>query len=98
MEHLQRAGYRQFDLFTSFYFVMVTFSTVGKTDAEEMIGGFRVWRLVPRLVVVSNVCGDFNRGGLCCFAIKGKSTFIFFVSCLSLPVDRYKPPSFRSKA
>uniref|UniRef100_A0A914CMS7 Uncharacterized protein n=2 Tax=Acrobeloides nanus TaxID=290746 RepID=A0A914CMS7_9BILA len=32
MEHLQRAGKRQFDLFTSFYFVMVTFSTVGYGD------------------------------------------------------------------
>ena len=30
IQHLQRAGERQFDLFTSFYFVMVTFSTVGK--------------------------------------------------------------------
>ncbi|KAK5978953.1 hypothetical protein GCK32_019178 [Trichostrongylus colubriformis] len=32
IEHLQRAGERQFDLFTSFYFVMVTFSTVGYGD------------------------------------------------------------------
>lgn len=32
IEHLQRAGDRQFDLFTSFYFVMVTFSTVGYGD------------------------------------------------------------------
>ncbi|KJH44789.1 Calcium-activated BK potassium channel alpha subunit [Dictyocaulus viviparus] len=32
IEHLQRAGGRQFDLFTSFYFVMVTFSTVGYGD------------------------------------------------------------------
>ncbi|WKY14358.1 hypothetical protein Q1695_000143 [Nippostrongylus brasiliensis] len=32
IEHLQRAGDRQFDLFTSLYFVMVTFSTVGYGD------------------------------------------------------------------
>lgn len=32
MEHLQRAGTRKFDLFTSFYFVMVTFSTVGSLE------------------------------------------------------------------
>ncbi|VDK73290.1 unnamed protein product [Litomosoides sigmodontis] len=32
IEHLQRSGERRFDLFTSFYFVMVTFSTVGYGD------------------------------------------------------------------
>uniref|UniRef100_A0AC34RS35 Potassium channel domain-containing protein n=1 Tax=Panagrolaimus sp. JU765 TaxID=591449 RepID=A0AC34RS35_9BILA len=32
MEHLQRSGEKQMDLFTSFYFVMVTFSTVGYGD------------------------------------------------------------------
>uniref|UniRef100_A0A915C207 Potassium channel subfamily T member 2 n=1 Tax=Parascaris univalens TaxID=6257 RepID=A0A915C207_PARUN len=32
MQHLQRGGDRQFDLFTSFYFVIVTFSTVGYGD------------------------------------------------------------------
>uniref|UniRef100_A0A914CQI0 RCK N-terminal domain-containing protein n=2 Tax=Acrobeloides nanus TaxID=290746 RepID=A0A914CQI0_9BILA len=32
MEHLQRAGSRHFDLFNSFYFIMVTFSTVGYGD------------------------------------------------------------------
>uniref|UniRef100_A0A914Z7I9 Potassium channel domain-containing protein n=1 Tax=Panagrolaimus superbus TaxID=310955 RepID=A0A914Z7I9_9BILA len=31
-EHLQRSGLRRLDLFTSFYFVMVTFSTVGYGD------------------------------------------------------------------
>ena len=32
IEHLQRSGYRRLDLFNSFYFVMVTFSTVGYGD------------------------------------------------------------------
>lgn len=32
IQHLQRAGEKQFDLFTSFYFVIVTFSTVGKAN------------------------------------------------------------------
>ena len=32
IEHLQRAGQRQFGLFNSLYFVMVTFSTVGYGD------------------------------------------------------------------
>ncbi|ULT80895.1 hypothetical protein L3Y34_011046 [Caenorhabditis briggsae] len=32
IEHLQRARAKQIDLFTSFYFVMVTFSTVGYGD------------------------------------------------------------------
>uniref|UniRef100_A0A914E3X5 Calcium-activated potassium channel BK alpha subunit domain-containing protein n=1 Tax=Acrobeloides nanus TaxID=290746 RepID=A0A914E3X5_9BILA len=36
MEHLQRAGKRQFDLFTSFYFVIVTFSTV-EEDLERVL-------------------------------------------------------------
>lgn len=32
IEHLQRARGKRIDLFTSFYFVMVTFSTVGYGD------------------------------------------------------------------
>uniref|UniRef100_A0A914CRW8 Potassium channel subfamily T member 1 n=1 Tax=Acrobeloides nanus TaxID=290746 RepID=A0A914CRW8_9BILA len=45
MEHLQRAGSRHFDLFNSFYFIMVTFSTVGYGDFYP-----DVW--VSRLFVV----------------------------------------------
>ncbi|VDM80860.1 unnamed protein product [Strongylus vulgaris] len=49
IEHLQRGGDRQFDLFTSFYFVMVTFSTVGYGDWYP-----DTW--MSRLCVVSFIC------------------------------------------
>ncbi|EYC20548.1 hypothetical protein Y032_0021g271 [Ancylostoma ceylanicum] len=49
IEHLQRGGERQFDLFTSFYFVMVTFSTVGYGDWYP-----DTW--MSRLCVVSFIC------------------------------------------
>ncbi|KIH61075.1 Calcium-activated BK potassium channel alpha subunit [Ancylostoma duodenale] len=45
----QRGGERQFDLFTSFYFVMVTFSTVGYGDWYP-----DTW--MSRLCVVSFIC------------------------------------------
>ncbi|OZC08664.1 hypothetical protein X798_04345 [Onchocerca flexuosa] len=52
IEHLQRAGERRFDLFTSFYFVMVTFSTVGYGDWYP-----DTW--MSRLFVVILICIAF---------------------------------------
>uniref|UniRef100_A0A915Q1H6 Potassium channel domain-containing protein n=1 Tax=Setaria digitata TaxID=48799 RepID=A0A915Q1H6_9BILA len=52
IEHLQRAGERRFDLFTSFYFVMVTFSTVGYGDWYP-----DTW--MSRLFVVVLICIAF---------------------------------------
>ncbi|VDK58488.1 unnamed protein product [Anisakis simplex] len=49
MQHLQRGGDRQFDLFTSFYFVVVTFSTVGYGDCYP-----DTW--MSRLFVVALIC------------------------------------------
>ncbi|KHN80504.1 Potassium channel subfamily T member 2 [Toxocara canis] len=49
MQHLQRGGERQFDLFTSFYFVIVTFSTVGYGDCYP-----DTW--MSRLFVVILIC------------------------------------------
>ncbi|MFH4974553.1 hypothetical protein AB6A40_001262 [Gnathostoma spinigerum] len=53
MEHLQRAGQRHFDLFTSLYFVMVTFSTVGYGDLYP-----DTW--MSRLYVISLICIAFG--------------------------------------
>ncbi|VBB31245.1 unnamed protein product [Acanthocheilonema viteae] len=52
IEHLQRSGERQFDLFTSFYFVMVTFSTVGYGDYYP-----ETW--MSKLFVVVLICIAF---------------------------------------
>uniref|UniRef100_A0A158Q6W7 Potassium channel subfamily T member 1 n=1 Tax=Elaeophora elaphi TaxID=1147741 RepID=A0A158Q6W7_9BILA len=52
IEHLQRSGERRFDLFTSFYFVMVTFSTVGYGDWYP-----DTW--MSRLFVVVLICIAF---------------------------------------
>uniref|UniRef100_A0A914C8I7 RCK N-terminal domain-containing protein n=1 Tax=Acrobeloides nanus TaxID=290746 RepID=A0A914C8I7_9BILA len=53
IQHLQRAGEQQFDLFTSFYFVMVTFSTVGYGDCYP-----DTW--MSRLYVVILICVAFG--------------------------------------
>ncbi|CAG9536774.1 unnamed protein product [Cercopithifilaria johnstoni] len=52
IEHLQRSGERRFDLFTSFYFVIVTFSTVGYGDWYP-----DTW--MSRLFVVILICIAF---------------------------------------
>ncbi|VDN58405.1 unnamed protein product [Dracunculus medinensis] len=52
IEHLQRGGDRQFDLFTSFYFVIVTFSTVGYGDWYP-----DTW--MSRLYVIILICVAF---------------------------------------
>ncbi|CAI4228796.1 unnamed protein product [Auanema sp. JU1783] len=49
IEHFQRGGGRKFDLFTSFYFVMVTLSTVG-------YGDFYPDNWMSRLCVVILIC------------------------------------------
>lgn len=66
MEHLQRAGKRQFDLFTSFYFVIVTFSTVGKVFTQKFticnILGYGDWypdTWLSQLFVVVLICVAF---------------------------------------
>ncbi|KAI1716329.1 calcium-activated BK potassium channel alpha subunit domain-containing protein [Ditylenchus destructor] len=51
MEHLQRAGYRRFNLFNSLYFVMVTFSTVGYGDWYPDVWMSRLYVVV--LIIVA---------------------------------------------
>ena len=53
IEHLQRAGIRKMDLFTSFYFVMVTFSTVGYGDL------YPDWWM-SRMYVIILICVAFT--------------------------------------
>ncbi|MCP9257731.1 Potassium channel subfamily T member 1 [Dirofilaria immitis] len=70
IEHLQRAGERRFDLFTSFYFVMVTFSTVTVTGIRTHgCPDFLLLFLyvLPLLYFPNstwpNVCGTTKAGG-----------------------------------
>lgn len=51
MEHLQRAGWKHFDLFNSLYFIMVTFSTVGYGDFYPDIWVSRLFVMI--LIVVA---------------------------------------------
>uniref|UniRef100_A0AAF5CZ71 Potassium channel domain-containing protein n=1 Tax=Strongyloides stercoralis TaxID=6248 RepID=A0AAF5CZ71_STRER len=52
IEHLQRAGKNKLDLFTSFYFIIVTFSTVGYGD---VIVDTKITRLIVISLIVAAI-------------------------------------------